>query len=64
MRVGSVSINDIRQGKREKIVQLLRALKGWEDRRIAIAQSIGKGTVAAGPFMGMAGPLDYYRSTA
>ncbi|KAJ8489269.1 hypothetical protein ONZ51_g3007 [Trametes cubensis] len=62
VKVGTVSINDIRQGKRDKVIQLLRALKTWEDRRNAIAQSIGKGTVAAGPFMGMAGPFDYYKS--
>jgi hypothetical protein len=42
VKMGSVSINDIRQGKREKVVQLLRALKSWEDKRRALAQSIGK----------------------
>ncbi|KAI8989868.1 hypothetical protein BD414DRAFT_460138 [Trametes punicea] len=62
VKMGTVSINDIRQGKRDKIVQLLRALKAWEDRRIAIAQSIGKGSVAAGPFMGTAGPFDFHKS--
>ncbi|KAL7282752.1 hypothetical protein ACG7TL_004227 [Trametes sanguinea] len=62
VKMGTVSINDIRQGKRDKIVQLLRALRAWEDRRKAIAASIGKGSVAAGPFMGMAGPFDYYKS--
>ncbi|KAH9939312.1 uncharacterized protein BXZ73DRAFT_43776 [Epithele typhae] len=61
VKMGSVSINDIRQGKRDKIVQLLRALKAWEDRRTAIANSLGKGAVAAGPFMGMSGSLDMYR---
>ena len=63
VKMGSVSINDIRQGKRDKIIQLLRALKAWEDRRKAIAQSIGKGSVVAGPFMGMAGPFDYQKAT-
>ncbi|KAI0371457.1 hypothetical protein BV20DRAFT_1120507 [Pilatotrama ljubarskyi] len=62
VKMGTVSINDIRQGKRDKIVQLLRALKAWEDKRKAIANSIGKGSVAAGPFMGMAGPFDYTKS--
>lgn len=51
VKMGSVSINDVRQGKRDKIVQLLRALKAWEDKRKAIAQSIGKGSVQAGGFM-------------
>ena len=63
VKMGSVSINDIRQGRRDKIVQLLRALRAWEDKRNAIAQSLGKGSVVAGPFMGMAGPLDYHRTT-
>ncbi|KAL1940059.1 hypothetical protein VTO73DRAFT_9394 [Trametes versicolor] len=60
VKMGTVSINDIRQGRRDKIVQLLRALRMWEDRRRAIALSIGKGAVTAGPFMGMSGPsFDY-----
>ncbi|KAI0774696.1 hypothetical protein BD413DRAFT_302983 [Trametes elegans] len=62
VKMGTVSINDIRQGKRDKIVQLLRALKAWEDRRKAIAQSIGKGAAAAGPFMGIGGSFDLYKS--
>jgi len=44
VKMGSVSINDVRRGKRDKIVQLLKALKAWDDKRRAIAQSIGKGT--------------------
>lgn len=58
--MGTVSINDIRQGKKEKIVQLMKALKAWEEKRKAIAQSIGKSTIVAGPFMGMAGPIDFH----
>ncbi|KAJ3874772.1 hypothetical protein F5051DRAFT_415971 [Lentinula edodes] len=45
VKMGSVSINDIRQGKRDKVLQLLKALKAWEDKRKAIAQSIGKGAI-------------------
>lgn len=60
VKMGTVSINDIRQGRRDKIVQLLRALRTWEEKRKTIAQSIGKGSVSAGPFMGMAGPSAYY----
>lgn len=44
VKMGSVSINDIRQGKREKIVQLLKALRAWEDKRRAIAQSLSDPT--------------------
>ncbi|KAJ4478978.1 hypothetical protein J3R30DRAFT_2697911 [Lentinula aciculospora] len=51
VKMGSVSINDIRQGKRDKVLQLLRALKAWEDKRKAIAQSIGKGAMQAGGFI-------------
>ncbi|THH29883.1 hypothetical protein EUX98_g4312 [Antrodiella citrinella] len=51
VKMGSVSINDIRQARTDKVVQLLRALKSWEDKRKTIAQSIGKGTVSAGPFI-------------
>lgn len=40
VKIGSVSINDIRQGKREKIVQMIKALRAWEDKRRAIAQSL------------------------
>ena len=61
VKMGTVSINDIRQGRRDKIVQLLRALKAWEDRRAAVAQSLGKGAIAAGPFMGTG--MDFYRPT-
>ncbi|KAJ7651638.1 hypothetical protein DFH06DRAFT_1282850 [Mycena polygramma] len=39
------------EGKRDKIIQLLRGLKGWEDKRKAIATSIGKGGAQAGGFM-------------
>ncbi|KAJ3862371.1 hypothetical protein EV359DRAFT_45309 [Lentinula novae-zelandiae] len=51
VKMGSVSINDIRQGKRDKVLQLLKALKAWEDKRKAIAQSIGKGAMQAGGFI-------------
>lgn len=51
VKMGSVSINDVRQGKRDKILQLLKALKAWEDRRMDILRSIGAGTIQAGPFM-------------
>ncbi|KAF5387907.1 hypothetical protein D9615_000812 [Tricholomella constricta] len=52
VKMGSVSINDVRQGKRDKILQLLRALKAWEDKRRAIAQSIGSASsVQAGGFV-------------
>lgn len=51
VKMGSISINDVRQGNREKIIQMLKALKAWEEKRKALAQSIGKGSVAAAGFM-------------
>lgn len=51
VKMGSVSINDIRQGKRDKVVQLLKALKAWEDKRKMIAENIGKGAMQAGGFI-------------
>ena len=52
MKMGSVSINDIRQGNKDKILQLLRALKSWEDKRKALASSLSKGTMQ-GPYMAL-----------
>ena len=52
VKMGSVSINDIRQGKRDKILQLLRALKAWEDKRKALASSLSKGAMH-GPYLGL-----------
>ncbi|KAG2073640.1 hypothetical protein BDR04DRAFT_1094599 [Suillus decipiens] len=49
VKMGSVSINDVRQGKRDKILQLLKALKAWEDRRMDILKSIGGGVIQTGP---------------
>lgn len=43
VKTGNVSINEIRMGQRDKIVQLLRALKSWDDKRKAIEQSLLKG---------------------
>jgi hypothetical protein len=51
VKMGSVSINDVRQGKRDKIIQLLKALKAWEDRRKDVLRSIGVSSVQAGPFL-------------
>ncbi|EKM79743.1 hypothetical protein AGABI1DRAFT_106125 [Agaricus bisporus var. burnettii JB137-S8] len=51
VKMGSVSINDVKCGKREKIVQLLKGLKAWDEKRRAIIQSIGKSPVQAGGFV-------------
>lgn len=52
VKMGAISINDVRQGKRDKIIQLLRALRAWEEKRNAVLQSIGKSSMQAGPFVG------------
>lgn len=51
VKTGSVSINDVRQGRRDKIVQIVRSLKVWEDKRLAIVRSVGVGAVVAGPWV-------------
>ena len=41
--MGAITINDVRQGKRDKIIQLLKALRAWEDsekKRRAPSQTI------------------------
>lgn len=53
IKMGSVSINDIKQGRPDKTIQLLKALKAWGEKRRAIARSIGKGAGQAGPWMAM-----------
>ena len=52
VKMGTISINDVRQGKRDKIVQLLKALRAWDDKRYAVLHSIGKTSMQAGPFVG------------
>jgi hypothetical protein len=42
VRLGSVSINDIRQGRRDKIIQMLKALRAWEEKRRQVAESLGR----------------------
>lgn len=38
VHLGTVSVNDVRQGKEEKIIQVLKALKSWEGKRKEISQ--------------------------
>ena len=50
VKMGAVSINDVLQGRRDKIIQLLKALRAWDDKRKLMLQSIGNSSVQAGPF--------------
>ena len=43
VKMGSVSINDVRLGKRDKIIQLLKALKAWEDKRRVLDLNVSNG---------------------
>ena len=49
VKMGSVSINDVRLGKRDKIFQLLKALKAWDDKLKALDLSITRGLRATSP---------------
>ena len=51
IRMGNVSINDVKQGRKDKIVQILRALRSWEEKRKNIARSIGRSGAHVGPFI-------------
>ncbi|KZT70289.1 hypothetical protein DAEQUDRAFT_810744 [Daedalea quercina L-15889] len=57
VKMGTVSINDIRQGKQDKVLQLLKALRAWEDKRKAIAHSLGPSSPPPGSYMALAGPI-------
>ncbi|KAG8738831.1 polar growth protein [Ceratobasidium sp. 414] len=51
VRMGAVSINDVRSGNGEKIAQLVRSLKIWDEkRRVGQRQ---KQTMSTGPWMGI-----------
>jgi hypothetical protein len=43
VHLGTVSINDVRQGKKDKVVQVLKALKSWEDKKTEISQFLNAG---------------------
>ncbi|KAH8798568.1 hypothetical protein DL96DRAFT_1477384, partial [Flagelloscypha sp. PMI_526] len=44
VKMGSVSINDVRVGRTEKVGQVLGALKDWEKRRRLLAEGLGSGS--------------------
>ncbi|KAF8524552.1 hypothetical protein BU17DRAFT_42692 [Hysterangium stoloniferum] len=53
VKMGSVSINDVKQGRRDKTIQLLKALRAWGEKRKATMRSTGRGVGQAGPWMTM-----------
>jgi len=40
VRMGSLSINDVRSGNKQKVTQLVRSLKAWQGKRIALAKQL------------------------
>ena len=57
VKIGAVSINDIRQNKRSKIIQVLQALRAWEEKRNAVASSL-QGPGSGSSFM--SGPVQFF----
>ena len=51
VKIGRVSINDVRLGKRDKIIQLLKALKAWEDKLKALDLRISSRATSPAAFM-------------
>ncbi|KAG8684218.1 polar growth protein, partial [Ceratobasidium sp. 394] len=51
VRMGAVSINDVRNGNGEKIAQLVRSLKSWDEKRRAAPRQ--KQAMSTGPWMGI-----------
>jgi len=54
IHLGTVSINDIRLGRIDKIIQLLKALKSWEDKRTELSQFLSTNAgfgYKSGPFL-------------
>jgi len=55
IRMGSVSINDVRQGNHEKLVQLVKSLRSWEEKMRELEGTMHRSTSGAmhsGFFMG------------
>jgi hypothetical protein len=51
VKMGSVSINDVRLGNRDKVMQVLKALKAWEDKQKAHFLSITLRATSPAAFM-------------
>lgn len=52
VRMGNVTINDVRSGDRDQLVVLVKALKNWEEKRRSMDNILVRQTAALGPFMG------------
>lgn len=52
VRMGNVTINDVRSGDRDQLVVLVKALKAWEEKRNSMDNILVRQTAAFGPFVG------------
>ncbi|KAJ3556322.1 hypothetical protein NM688_g2090 [Phlebia brevispora] len=59
VKIGAVSINDIRQNSKPKIIQILHALRSWEEKRQAVNSSLSHAQSGAGY---MSGPVSDVRA--
>ena len=63
IHLGTVTINDIRHGRKDKIIQVLKALKSWEEKRTEISQflsnSAGLGYKPKTAYMSTSGGLSW-----
>ncbi|KAG8889639.1 polar growth protein [Tulasnella sp. 332] len=51
VKMGSVSINDVRLGHKDKISQLVRSLRSWQERRESLSKNMQKQPMTAGPWI-------------
>ncbi|KAG9016139.1 polar growth protein [Tulasnella sp. JGI-2019a] len=51
VKIGSVSINDVRLGHKDKIAQLVRSLKAWQEKRENLGRNMQRQPMSAGPWM-------------
>ena len=58
VKIGAVSINDIRQARKNKIVQVMYALRNWEEKQRAMTASPPGSSIHPSSYMG--GPVQLF----
>lgn len=51
VKIGNVSINDVRHGNKEKISTLVKSLRSWQEKREDMVRSMQKQPSSAGPWL-------------
>lgn len=51
IRIGNVSINDVRLGNKDKIAQLVKSIRSWQDKREGLVKGMSKQPSTAGPWL-------------